>query len=98
MPAYGFALVEDVMDPDGLQEYVGKVIPLAAKYGGEYIITSFNARPLEGDLAPVAVAVIQFPNIAQLREFWNCAEYKPLVELRQRSARVKIIEVDAPQA
>ncbi|HEY0810140.1 MAG TPA: DUF1330 domain-containing protein [Longimicrobiales bacterium] len=95
MPAYGFALVEEVMDQAGLMEYVGKVVPLAAKYGGQYIITSFAVTPLEGSLEPVAAAVIQFPNAEKLREFWDCAEYQPLVELRQRSARVNIVMVDA---
>ena len=97
MPAYGFALVEEVMDPHGLQEYVGKVIPLAATYGGQYIIVSTNVKPLEGDFAPAAVAVLKFDNVEKLRQFWDCAEYQPLVQLRQRSARVKILQVDSPE-
>jgi uncharacterized protein (DUF1330 family) len=98
MPAYGFALVEEVMDQAGLMEYVGKVIPLTAKYGGHYIITSFAVTPLEGRLKPAVVAVMQFPNAEKLREFWDCAEYQPLAQLRQRSARVNILMVDAPEA
>ena len=98
MPAYGFALVEEVMDQAGLMEYVGQVVPLAAKYGGQYIITSFAVTPLEGQFKPIGTAVMRFANAQKLREFWDCAEYQPLVELRQRSARVSIIMVDAPDA
>lgn len=98
MPAYGFALVEEIMDQAGLMEYAGKVVPLAAKYGGQYTIVSFAVTPLEGNFKPVGTAVIQFPNAQKLREFWDCAEYQPLAELRQRSARVSIVMVDAPEA
>src|SRR5688572_25930765 len=98
MPAYGFALIEEVMDQAGLQEYAGKVVELAAKFGGHYTIVSFAVTPLEGNFKPIGTAVIQFPDAQKLREFWDCAEYQPLVQLRQRSARVNIIMVDAPES
>lgn len=97
MPAYIIAQVEEVLDPEGLQEYIGRVIPLMEQYSGHYIITSFQVEPLEGERHPLGLAVAEFPSREQIRAFWDSDEYTPLRELRQRSVRARISLADAPE-
>lgn len=96
MPAYLIAQPEEIFDQAGLQEYINGVIPLMARFGGRYIITSFAVDRLEGDSHAIAAAVAEFPSIDQLRAFWNSPEYVPLKQLRRRSIKARIIAADVP--
>ena len=97
MPAYLVALVEEVLDPAGLQQYAGGVANLMLRFGGRYLFASFGPQPLEGDdSAPQVIAVSEFPDRGRIQEFWAAPDYAPLRELRQRSARVRIYLADAP--
>ena len=96
MPAYIVALVDEVRDPAGLQQYAGAAAQLMARFGGRYLFASFGPQALEGDAAPQAIAVSEFPDASRIQAFWRAPEYDPLRELRQRSARVRIYLADAP--
>ena len=97
MPAYIVALVEEVIDPAGLQQYAGGAAELMARFGGRYLFASFGPQPLEAaGVPPQVIAVSEFPDAGQIHSFWRSAEYTPLRELRQRSARVRIYLADAP--
>ena len=96
MPAYLIAQIEALHDLTGLQEYVAGVIPLMGQFGGRYIVTSLAAEVLEGEGPTLAAAVAEFPSMEQVRAFWAAPEYAPLRELRQRSARVRIVAADVP--
>ena len=96
MPAYLIAQTEALHDLAGLQQYVAQVVPLMARFGGRYIITSLATEVLEGEGATLAAAVAEFPSMDQLRAFWAAPEYAPLRELRQRSARIRLIAADVP--
>ena len=98
MPAYIVALVDEVLDPSGLQQYAGGAAALMERFGGRYLVASFSPQTLEGGAAPQVIAVAEFPDAAQVQAFWRAPEYVPLRELRQRSARVHIFLADAPPA
>ena len=97
MPAYIVALVEEVRDAAGIQQYAAGAAELMARFGGRYLFASFGPRSLEGEGAvPQVIAVSEFPDAGQIEAFWRAAEYVPLRELRQRSARVRIYLADVP--
>ena len=96
MPAHLVALVDEVLDPAGLQQYAGAVSELMSRFGGRYLFASFGPRVLEGSGPLQAVAVAEFPDADRIHAFWSAPEYVPLRELRQRSARVRIYLADAP--
>lgn len=52
------------------------------------------AENKEGDWGPGVNVVIEFPSLERVREWYDCAEYRPLKELRQRSARVNLAFLD----
>ena len=58
MPAYLVALVEEVVDQAGLQQYAGGAAELMARFGGHYVFASFGPQALEAAVehAPVAAS------------------------------------------
>jgi uncharacterized protein (DUF1330 family) len=43
---------------------------------------------------PHRVVVLEFPDMGQLKAFYNSPEYRPLIALRQRSARSSLFAVE----
>jgi uncharacterized protein (DUF1330 family) len=93
MAAYLLAKIEEVTDAAGLGQYREQVAPLVAQYGGRYLAAGV-AENKEGDWGPGVNVVIEFPSLERAREWYDCAEYRPLKELRQRSARVNLAFLD----
>jgi uncharacterized protein (DUF1330 family) len=86
MAAYLIAHV-DVTDPQLYEEYRRKVPAVVAAYGGRYLVRGGPQARLEGEGALARLAILEFPSMAQLRAWYESAEYRPLIALRQRSAR-----------
>ena len=81
MAAY-FVLTQDFIDLERFRkEYVSKVFPFIDKHGGEVIVASFDAEPLEG-APPKGVVVIRFPSEQAIRGWVNDPDYKPVKEIR----------------
>lgn len=81
MAAY-YILTHTVSDIDRyLAEYIPKAAPFVAKYGGEVIVGSFDAEPLQGG-PEKSVVVIRFPSEQHVRDFVNDPEYQPIKAIR----------------
>ncbi|WP_188080020.1 DUF1330 domain-containing protein [Neorhizobium sp. P12A] len=83
MPAY--LIVEHrITDPDKFQEYSAKVRPMIANCGGRILTQGGTHKVLETNhFLPDRVAIFEFPDMATLTTWYNSADYKPLIELRQ---------------
>ncbi len=93
MPGYVIADVE-VFDPAVFEEYRAGVSGTIAAYGGRYLVRGGATETKEGDWSPNRLIVLEFPSLARAREWFDSAEYRPLIALRQRSARTKIVIAD----
>src|SRR3954447_1072140 len=85
MPAYLLANMR-VKDPAAFAEYRDKVAPLIAAFGGRYLIRGGAVTPVEGEPVFARVVVLEFPDMAKLRAFYDSAEYAPLIALRSRAS------------
>jgi len=82
MAAY-FILTHTINDVERYRgEYIPQVFPFIAKYGGEVIVGSFDAEPLQGN-PEKGVVVIRFPSEQAVRDFVNDPEYQPVKEIRK---------------
>jgi uncharacterized protein (DUF1330 family) len=90
MPAYVIADVE-VTDPAGFEEYRARVPGTIARYGGRYLVRGGATEVKEGDWSPRRLIVLEFPTLARAREWFASPEYVPLIALRQRSARTRLV-------
>jgi uncharacterized protein (DUF1330 family) len=81
MTAY-YILTHTITDLDKYRsEYIPQVLPFIAKHGGEIVVASPDAEPLQGSPA-AGVVILRFPSEDAVRGFVNDPEYQPAKELR----------------
>jgi len=90
MAAYLLGKIEEVSDAAGFGQYREQVAPLIAQYGGRYLAVG-EAEEKEGHWGPGTSVLIEFPSLERAQAWYDSAEYGPLKELRQRSARGNIV-------
>ena len=93
MPAYVFGEIE-VTDPATYEEYRKQVLAVVTKYGGRFIVRGGQVGGLEGGWAPKRFVALEFPSMDQARRWYRSPEYAPLIELRQKASRGKLILVE----
>ena len=93
MAAY-FIVEIEVTDPTAFEEYRKQVPATIEKYGGRYVVRGGKTETLEGDWHPKRVVVLEFPSVEQAKRWYGSPEYKPLLALRLKSSRGKLILVE----
>lgn len=93
MAAYIFASVE-ITDLTAYEEYRKQVPAVIAAYGGRYLVRGGAALRLEGDAAVNRLVILEFPDMARLKAFYDSAEYRPLLAIRQRAARSNLLAIE----
>ena len=93
MTAYVIAEIE-VTDPGPYEEYRKQVLAVVTKYGGRFLARGGKVEALEGGWSPKRVIVLEFPSTEQARKWYRSADYGPLIELRQKASRGKLILVE----
>jgi uncharacterized protein (DUF1330 family) len=94
MPAYVIACVNETWDQEKLIEYRERNTDAVARHGGRFVARGGRLEVLEGDYAPVRVVVIEFPDVAAARGWYESPEYAPLRELRRSASSTDILIVD----
>jgi uncharacterized protein (DUF1330 family) len=83
VPAYWIAL-HTITAAERFEEYRLKAAPMIARHGGRYITKIGSHKVLETTLRPPdRVVIIEFPDMSALNAWYNSAEYRPLIALRQ---------------
>jgi uncharacterized protein (DUF1330 family) len=76
----------DVRDPKKLAEYAELVPKTVAKFGGRYLVRAGKFEVIEGDWKPTMLVVLEFPSWDAAMNWYNSEEYRPLKQMRIRSA------------
>ncbi len=85
MPAYYPG--EHIVSNFGVfDEYLSKVVPTIERFGGRYLTKAGSHEILEGDWKPNRMVIVEFPNIASIKNWYGAPEYQPLIELRRSAA------------
>ena len=93
MPAYVIAEV-DVTDAAAYEDYRKQVPAVVTKYGGKFVVRGGKVETLEGSWSPKRIVVLEFPSVEQAQKWYRSSEYAPLIALRQRASRGKLIVVE----
>ncbi|HJS78610.1 MAG TPA: DUF1330 domain-containing protein [Burkholderiales bacterium] len=93
MAAYVIADIE-ITDPAAYEDYRTRVPDVIARYGGKYIVRGGKVEALEGGWSPKRVAVVEFPSMEQALKFYRSPEYAPLIAIRQKASRGKLVIVE----
>jgi uncharacterized protein (DUF1330 family) len=90
MAAYLIADIE-VTDPQAYESYKKGVGATIAAYGGRYLTRGAAVEVLEGDWSPKRLVIVEFPTMAKLKAWYDCPEYRPLLETRKRASVSRLI-------
>lgn len=93
MTAYVIGEIE-VTDLATYDEYRKQVLATIEKYGGRFAVRGGKVEPLEGGWAPKRVVLVEFPSFEQALKWYRSPEYAPLIELRQKGSRGRLILVE----
>ena len=93
MAAYVIADIE-ITDPAAYEEYRAKVPATITQYGGKYVARGGKTEPLEGGWTPKRIALLEFPSLEQARKWYRSPEYAPLIKIRQKASRGRVIIVE----
>ncbi len=72
----------EVHDPEKLEEYKSKVLPVVEKYHGKYVVLGGKTEVVEGRWQPVHLVMIEFPDVELARQWYYSEEYRELKALR----------------
>lgn len=84
----------DVTDPAAYEDYRKQVLAVVTKYGGKFLVRGGKVDSKEGGWAPKRIVVLEFPSMEQAQKFYHSAEYAPLIKLRQKASKGKLILVE----
>ncbi len=93
MAAYLIADV-DVRDPDAYAAYGAQVPATLEPYGGRFLVRGGASEVIEGEWTPRRVVVLEFPDIAALRNWYASDGYQSIVGVRWASAEASVVAVE----
>lgn len=97
MAAYLYADV-DVHDTTAYETYRREVPALIAAHGGRYLVRGGPVTLLEGAGTPQRQVILEFPDMAQLRAFYDSADYQRLVKIRQSASTGMLLAIEGVTA
>ena len=81
MAAYLIANIT-VTDPAGFEAYRAAVPAVIARFGGRYLVRGGAVEAKEGAPGLDRVVILEFPDMAAARAFYDSADYAPLLAMR----------------
>jgi uncharacterized protein (DUF1330 family) len=93
MSAY-FVVEIETVDPQEMAEYRALIPPVVEAFGGRFLVRGGAVETLEGDWVPPRLVVLEFPDLATARTFYNSELYEPLKRMRLRAGRSKLVLVE----
>ena len=94
MPAYVIGDVRDAWDAEALEEYRRGNTDSVARHGGRFVVRGGAVELLEGEWDTRRIVVMEFPDMAAARGWYESADYAPLKALRQSASDTNIILVE----
>lgn len=95
MPVYLISKME-VLDPAKLKQYAEEAGPTLKAYGVRPIARGKFAKAILGTADPHAAAVIEFPDMEAVDNWYMSAEYQALILLRDEACEMQLFAYEAP--
>ena len=92
MAAYMIARV-NVTDWDKYAEYIKVTPDIIAKYEGRFIVRGGETVTLEGPEEKWRIVVVEFPDLAQAKEFYQSPEYTDAKQIRAGAAEAQFVAI-----
>jgi uncharacterized protein (DUF1330 family) len=93
MTAYGVGILTEVKVGPEIVEYLERIDATLAPYGGRFIVHGGEPEMLEGK-SPGTLIVIEFPDAARARHWYDSTEYREILPLRSKNSASTIFIID----
>lgn len=80
-----------IHDPQAMQRYMAEAPATVAAFGGRYLVRGNDVQALEGAWEHERMVIVEFPDKESAEAWYDSDVYRPLRELRQRSASTVIL-------
>jgi uncharacterized protein (DUF1330 family) len=97
MSAYLIANV-DVHDPDAYEAYRSRTGAIVARHGGRFIVRGGKVHLLEGEPEIHRLVIIEFPDLAAAKGFYDSPEYQEVIPLRTIASQGELLIVEGANA
>ncbi len=91
MPKAYLIVEVETTDPELMAKYREGTPAAIARHGGRFIVRGGACETMEGDWTPQRVVVIEFPSVQKAKDFYACPHYKPLLDMRLKAGRSRMI-------
>ena len=98
MPVYMIIETKEVWDQEKYGEYIKKVPPTIARFGGRYLARGGKVLVAAGDWDPARVIIVEFSSMEKYQAWWNSAEYRAIAPLREQAAKTNAIIVEGQES
>jgi len=93
MAAYVMGEIE-VTDPATYEDYRKQVLATIQKHDGKFLVRGGKVEALEGGWSPKRLVLLEFPTMEQALKWYRSADYAPLIKVRQKASRGKLVAVE----
>jgi uncharacterized protein (DUF1330 family) len=93
MAAYVFVEVK-IHDFEAYEAYKMLTPATIAAYDGKFLIRGGGSEILEGDWKPERLVMLEFPDVARAKEWWNSERYTEAKKIRQAASTTKMVIVE----
>src|SRR3954451_4428305 len=93
MPAYVIVEVQ-VENSEDYEEYKKLTPASITAHGGKFIVRGGKTEALEGGWEPQRIVILEFPSVEKAKEWWGSTDYSAAKEIRQRSAKTRMLVVE----
>ena len=84
---YGYVFAQiSVTDPDAYPNYVAKVGPIIAKFGGEFLVRGGRSESHEGTPPGDRNVLIRFPSYEAARDWYHSEDYAEAKAMRMAAS------------
>jgi uncharacterized protein (DUF1330 family) len=91
MPAYLIIQIRFTAPKERFAAYRDAVGPLAAEFGGRYLVAGgAKIDVLEGSLEDRSLVIFEFPSLNAIQSFWNSPRYADVKKLREGLAALDV--------
>tara|TARA_A100001037_G_scaffold205344_1_gene183687 strand:+ start:10573 stop:10863 length:291 start_codon:yes stop_codon:yes gene_type:complete len=94
MVAYFIADQQEVTDHEVMKTYSGKVTETIEQYGGKFVCRGGDPEVIEGQWPVRRIIVLEFPDRAALKSWYDSPEYADLKAMRLSSSRSNVLALD----
>jgi uncharacterized protein (DUF1330 family) len=95
--AKGYLIAQvDVHDPEAYREYAAQVAGTLDGTEGKFLVRGGRIEPLEGEAPPQRTVVLEFPSMADARNWYESDAYQALIPIRHAAAVTRSFLVEGP--